>query len=78
MSVSSVLRAAVAKGNMTQKEMAEALEMPAQTFRNKLTRNSFSAKDLIIMANTLNCKLVFLKKSDNEIFETFSIEDAKE
>ena len=41
-------------------ELAEHFEMSPQAMRNKLNRNSFSADDLIKVADFISCDLAFI------------------
>lgn len=55
--------------SIAQKEVAEILGYKLPTFRNKLSLDRFSVKDLIVIAEMCNYNLAFIPKgSDNENF----------
>lgn len=51
--------------NIKQYELAEKLDTGRKNVNNKLIRDNFSEKEMIDIANALNCKLV-IKLIDKE------------
>nr|WP_304709554.1 helix-turn-helix domain-containing protein [uncultured Acetatifactor sp.] len=50
--------------NLTQNDLANALGMTKQSFSNKMQRDTFTAEEVVIIANYLNMKAIL--KGDNE------------
>lgn len=65
MSVNNKIRALLQLKGKKPNELADAFGISAQAMRNKLSRSSFSAEDLIVVANFLGCELAFII-SDNQ------------
>lgn len=65
MPVSDKIKALLSLKSKKSYELAEYLQMSPQAMRNKLSRDSFSAADLIKIADFLNCDLAFTI-SDNQ------------
>lgn len=59
MAISDKIKALLSLKGKKSYELAEYLGITPQAMRNKLSRNSFSASDLIKIANFLNCDLPF-------------------
>ncbi|MBZ4669396.1 MAG: hypothetical protein JG775_2549 [Defluviitaleaceae bacterium] len=59
MAISDKIKALLSLKGKKSYELAEYLGITPQAMRNKLSRNSFSASDLIKIANFLNCDLAF-------------------
>lgn len=59
MSISNKVRAAMSLKGRKPNEAAEYFGISAQAMRNKLSRGSFSAEDLIKFADFLGCELSF-------------------
>lgn len=58
-------------------ELAEHLKMSPQAMRNKLSRDSFSAADLIKVSDFLNCNLTFeISESQKINLEMSDIKDS--
>ena len=76
MAVSDKVKAILNIKGKRQKEVADYFEISEQAFRNKLTRGSFSAVDLIKLAEYLECKIAFVEQGD--IILKFDSEDLKE
>ena len=57
MSVANKMRAILNLTNHKIPDLAECLNMSDQGVRNKFSRDSFSAADLIKICDTLNCEL---------------------
>lgn len=49
---------------LTQNDLANVLEMTKQSFSNKMQRDTFTAEDIVKIANYLNMKAVL--KGDKE------------
>jgi transcriptional regulator with XRE-family HTH domain len=65
MPVSDKIKALLSLKGKKSYELAEYLQMSPQAMRNKLSRDSFSAADLIKIADFLHCDLAFTI-SDNQ------------
>lgn len=50
--------------NLTQNDLAQVLGMTKQSFSNKMQRDTFTAEDVVKIADFLNMKAVL--KGDNE------------
>lgn len=59
MSVTEKLKALMSLKGKKSVELAEYLGISSQSMRNKFSRGSFSAEDLIKIANFLDCSLEF-------------------
>lgn len=62
MSVSQVIKTALANKGKTQKELAGVLGIAPQSLANKFNRDSFTAEELITIANYLGFTLLFSSK----------------
>lgn len=60
MTVSSKIKSLLKMQNAEHSALAEHLGISKQAFSNKLYRGSFSAQDLIIIADFLKCDLSFI------------------
>lgn len=58
MSVTEKVKAALALKGKKNKDLAEVYGMSDQSIRNKLTRGSFSAEDLILAADLVGGRLL--------------------
>ncbi|MEG0894557.1 MAG: helix-turn-helix domain-containing protein [Oscillospiraceae bacterium] len=67
LSVSSKLRALLNVNNKKTQDLAECLGISIQAVRNKFTRNSFSATDLIKISEYLQSELTFNTVSNQKI-----------
>ena len=76
MAVSDKIKALLSLKGRKSYELAEYLEISPQAMRNKLSRDSFSASDLIKISNFLNCDLVFeVNENQKIILEISDIKD---
>lgn len=50
--------------NLTQNDLANALGMTKQSFSNKMQRDTFTAEEVVIIAEYLNMKAIL--KGENE------------
>ncbi len=60
MSIAGKVKGLLASNGKTHAGLAAALGISSQALSNKLYRDSFSADDLIIIADYANCELAFL------------------
>ena len=67
MSVSSIVKALIALKGHKQAELAAFFGMTAQSMNNKMSRDSWSAKDLMTVAEFTECKLAFVLPDGNKI-----------
>lgn len=75
MSINNKIRALLQlKGKKTH-ELAEAFGISPQAMRNKMSRNSFYAEDLIKIADFLDCELAFILSENQKI--TLGSEDLR-
>ena len=56
-------------------ELAEYLKISKQALSNKYYRDSFSAEDLIKIADFLNCNLAFIDNADRINFDISDIKN---
>lgn len=75
MSIASKIKSALAIAESSQVEIGKALGISTQAVRMKIFRNSFSATDLVKIAEAINGKLI-IKINEQEI--VFSAEDVAE
>lgn len=54
------IKAAISLKGKSLDGLAKALDISKQALSNKLYRNSFSGRDLITIANYLECELAFI------------------
>lgn len=74
---SEIIKAFTRINNKSRQEVAETLNINAQSLTNKYTRGSFSVSELIKIANLCNCELAFIDKNNNKII-SFPSNDVKE
>lgn len=75
MSVSSKVKAALQISGKKQIDLAENLDMVKQTLNNKMSRDSWTASDLIRVADFTGCKLAFVFPDGTQT--VFSADDVK-
>lgn len=75
MSVSDKIKALLAIRGKKNNDLAEFLNISPQSMRNKFSRGSFSADELIRIANFLDCSLVFELENSQKI--TLDLSDIK-
>ena len=68
MSVSDKVKGLLALSGKKQVELAETFGMSKQTMGNKMTRNSWSARDLAKVAEFCGCKLAFIMPDGQTIY----------
>lgn len=79
MSVTDKVKALLAIKNKKNSELANYLKLTPQSLQNKLSRGSFSAEDLIKIADFLNCSLEFNLGEGQKIkLDTSDIRQKKE
>ncbi len=71
--VSEKVKAILSLSGKKQLELAAFFNMTGQSMANKMSRDSWSAKDLIAAAEFTGCKLAFVLPDGQNIF----IEDTK-
>lgn len=76
MSITSKIKSVLMLSNKQQKDLADKLGMMKQTLNNKMTRDSWTASDLIKTADLTGSKLAFIFPDGNQV--VFSIEEAHE
>jgi transcriptional regulator with XRE-family HTH domain len=67
MSVNNKIRALLQLQGKKPHELAEAFGISPQAMRNKMSRNSFYAEDLIKIADFLDCELAFILSENQKI-----------
>lgn len=73
MAVSNKIKALLKLEGKEQSLLAAHLEISKQALSNKFYRGSFSASDLIKIADFLNCELAFITSDNQRI--TFDVTD---
>ena len=73
MSVSDKVKAGLKLEGKKIEELAELLGISRQSMSNKFYRNSFSASDLITIADFLGYSLAFISDKQNIIFDMSDI-----
>lgn len=68
MAVSNKVKAILAICNKKQVELAQYFDMGKQSMNNKMARDSWSAKDLIKVAEFTGCKVAFVLPDGQHIF----------
>lgn len=67
MSTSDKVKGLLALNGRKQVELAEHFGMTSQSMNNKMNRDSWSAKDLMTVAEFTGCKLAFVLPDGNNI-----------
>ncbi len=67
MSVTTQVKGLLALKGKKNKELAEYLDMSPQSLQNKLNRGSFSAEDLIKIADFAGVDLAFIEKGSSNL-----------
>ena len=62
--LSNKLKTAMRNQNITQNDLAKVLEMTKQSFSNKMQRDTFTAEEVVKIANYLG--MTALLKGENE------------
>ena len=68
MPISDKVKGLLALSGRRQIDLAEAFGMSKQTMNNKLSRDSWSGKDLAKVADFCGCKLAFVLPDGQHIF----------
>lgn len=68
MSVSAKVKALLAIAEKKQIDLAEHFGMTKQSMNNKISRDSWSAEDLISVADFCGCKLAFICPDGQHIY----------
>lgn len=76
MSITNKVKALLAMQNKKNIELAKYLKITPQSLQNKFTRGSFSAEDLIKIAEFTKCKLIIEIDDQQKII--FDKEDIRE
>lgn len=74
MSVSDKVKGLLALSGKRQIELADYFGMTKQTMSNKMARDSWSAKDLVKVAEFVGCKVGFLLPDGQHIFLELSLD----
>lgn len=78
MSVSNTIKALLYMKEKKQTELASHFGMNPQSMANKMSRESFSAKDLIKIAEFTGCRLAFVMDDGQNLYlDPAKEEDAK-
>ena len=67
MSVSNKVKSVLPLSGKKQNDLAAEFGMSKQAMSNKITRNSWFAKDLVKVANFCGCKLMFVFPDGQQI-----------
>ena len=76
MSISRKIRALLAISGKKQVDLAQYFGMTRQVMNNKLSRESWSAADLIKVADFCDCKIAFICPDGQRIY--LSLDDGSE
>ena len=76
MSITSKIKSVLQIAGKKQTDLADSMNMVKQTLNNKMTRDSWSASDLIKVAELTGSKLAFVFPDGTQV--NFSIEEAHE
>lgn len=68
MKVSDKVKAILQLSGYKQIELAEYFGMTAQSMNNKFNRDSWSAKDLLSVAEFTDCKLAFILPDGSKVY----------
>jgi lambda repressor-like predicted transcriptional regulator len=66
MSASEKIRIALVKRDVSIKELAKKINTTPQNLSNKLSRDSFTVKEMMTIADALNCELQLIMKDTGE------------
>lgn len=70
MAISGTIKGLLAICGKKQNELAEAFGMSKQTMSNKMARESWSASDLVKVADLCGCKVAFILPDGQQIILT--------
>lgn len=70
MAISGKIKGLLAICGKKQNELAEAFGMSKQTMSNKMARESWSASDLVKVADLCGCKVAFILPDGQQIILT--------
>lgn len=59
MKISDAVKTVLTAGGKSQGDLADAWDVSKQAINNKLSRESFSGKDLIDLARLTGCRMMF-------------------
>lgn len=76
MSISQKIKSVLDLGDKKQIELGDYMGMSKQTVANKFNRDSWSASDLIKVADLTGCKLAYVFPDGSQV--VFSIDEAHE
>ena len=76
MSITSKIKSVLQISGKQQKDLAEHMNMVKQTLNNKMSRDSWSASDLIKVADLTGSKLAFVFPDGTQV--NFSLDEAHE
>ena len=68
MNTKKVINQVLAERGMTTADLAAALDMQTQSFRNKVCRDSYSLNDFIKIMDILNCDVHVVTRDTNKSF----------
>jgi len=69
LSVANKIKYLMGEKNRKREDIANILKISVQAVSNKFNRDSFSAEDLIKIANCLDCDLTLSDKTNKVIFD---------
>lgn len=65
---SKIIRQIMQEKQITVRELASLLKIKPQSLSNKLYRNNFSYKDVVIIANLLDCDVKIITRDTKKEF----------
>lgn len=69
MAGSKIIKQLLIERNMSVSELVDQLNIKTQSMSNKLYRDNFSFKELLEIANLLNCDIEFITRDTKKTFE---------
>jgi transcriptional regulator with XRE-family HTH domain len=69
MAGASIIKQLMIERGMSVQELASKLNIKPQSMSNKLHRDNFSFKELLLIANILDCDIKIITRDTNKTFE---------
>jgi len=69
MAGAAIIKQIMIERNMSVQELANKLNIKSQSMSNKLHRDNFSFKELLLIADILECDVKIITRDTNKTFE---------
>lgn len=69
MAASTIIRQLLIEREISIKDFSEMYGMPYQSMRNKLSRNTFTFKEMLDVAELLGCDIEFITRDTKKSFK---------